>query len=68
MFIKVSLGLSEPDAAALLIPAMKDLFQLNVVPAISLKGVYDKGVLLQIPVGVRLLVNDGNGLTTTTTL
>ena len=66
--MSVSFGFPMPDAAGLLIPAIKALLHPNVVPAVPLVGLYEKRVLLQIAGGVRVLVRVGIGFTTTVTL
>jgi len=68
VLFNVSRGSPVPVAAGLLMPATTARLQSNIVPAVPLVGVYENSVLLQIPGGVRELVNTGIGLTVTTTL
>ena len=61
MFISISFGFPVPEAAGLLIPAITALLQENVVPAVPLKGTYEKRVLLQIVVVDSELLSVGVG-------
>ena len=54
-----------PEAAGLLMPATAARFQLKVVPAVPLVGLYENKVLLQIAGGVRVLDRVGIGDTVT---
>ena len=66
--ISTSLGLPAPDAAGLLIPAVKERFHAKVAPGVLLAGMYENDVPLQIAGGVRELLSVGIGFTETTTL
>ena len=65
MFTKVSFIGPLPELAGLLMPAIIALFQVVVVPAIVKVGVYTKGELPQMSVGVNVLVRVGAGTTVT---
>ena len=54
-----------PEPAGLLIPATAARLQLNVVPAVTLVGVYENKVLLHIAGGVSELDKVGEGFTVT---
>jgi len=67
VLISVSLGSPVPDAGGLLIPATAALVQLKETPGVTLVGVYENKVLLQMAAGVSVLLKIGEGLTVTVT-